>query len=138
MKRQHMMWCAAALIAGGVTVLALGAPASAVVLVLLGLVMLACLVMMFMMSGGHGHSTDRNPYPFELNRIPLMMRGADRVVTLIGEVASAKRDDGLLAGSAALLPLTTALDPLRPTGSARWLRAVKPSEDMKCRMLGHV
>jgi hypothetical protein len=91
MKRQHMMWCTAALIAGGVTVLALGPPASAVLLVLLGLVVLACpVMMMFMLSGGHGHSADANPYPFELNRIPLMMRGADRVGTLIGQVASVK------------------------------------------------
>lgn len=80
MKGQHMMWRAVALLAGGVTVLALGAPASAVLLVLADLVVPACPVMMFMMSGGHGHSTDRKPYPFELNRAPLMMCGADRWV----------------------------------------------------------
>jgi hypothetical protein len=47
MKRQHMTWYVAALIAAVVTALALGAPASAV---LLALVVLACpLMMMFMM-----------------------------------------------------------------------------------------
>ncbi len=52
MKRQHMMWYAAALIAVAVTALALGAPASTV---LLGLVVLACpLMMMFMMGGMQG------------------------------------------------------------------------------------
>ena len=58
MKRQHMMWSAAALIAGGVIALALGAPAPTV---LLGLVVLACpVMMMFMMSAGHGHRTDHD------------------------------------------------------------------------------
>jgi hypothetical protein len=52
MKRQHMMWYVAALIAGIVTALALGAPASTV---LLALVVLACpLMMMFMMGNMHG------------------------------------------------------------------------------------
>ena len=52
MKRQHMMWYVAALIAGVVTALALGAPASTV---LLALVVLACpLMMMFMMGTMHG------------------------------------------------------------------------------------
>ena len=52
MKRQHMMWYVAALIAGVVTALALGAPASTV---LLALVVLACpLMMMFMMGNMHG------------------------------------------------------------------------------------
>ena len=52
MKRQHMMWYVAALIAGIVTALALGAPASTV---LLALVVLACpLMMMFMMSNMRG------------------------------------------------------------------------------------
>jgi hypothetical protein len=56
MKRQHMMWYAAVLIAVAVTALALGAPASTV---LLGLLVLACPVMMiFMMSGGRGHGAD--------------------------------------------------------------------------------
>lgn len=99
MKRQHMMWCAAALIAGGVTALTVDAPASAVLVVLLGLVVLACpVMMMFMMNRGRGRSSDRNPYPVELNRIPLMMRGGDRMGTLIGQVASVKRDDVVLAG----------------------------------------
>ena len=52
MKRQHMMWYVAALIAGVVTALAVGAPASTV---LLALVVLACpLMMMFMMGNMHG------------------------------------------------------------------------------------
>jgi len=52
MKRQHTMWYVAALIAGVVTALALGAPASTV---LLALVVLACpLMMMFMMGNMHG------------------------------------------------------------------------------------
>ena len=52
MKRQHTMWYVAALIAAVVTALALGAPASAV---LLALVVLACpLMMMFMMGNMHG------------------------------------------------------------------------------------
>ena len=52
MKRQHMMWYVAALIAGVVTALALGAPASTV---LLALVVLACpLMMMFMMGNMRG------------------------------------------------------------------------------------
>jgi hypothetical protein len=52
MKRQHMMWYVAALIAGVVTALAFGAPASTV---LLALVVLACpLMMMFMMGNMHG------------------------------------------------------------------------------------
>lgn len=52
MKRQHMMWFAAALIAVAVTALVLGAPASTV---LLGVAVLACpVMMMFMMNGGHG------------------------------------------------------------------------------------
>ena len=52
MKRQHMMWYVAALIAGVVTALALGAPASTV---LPALVVLACpLMMMFMMATMHG------------------------------------------------------------------------------------
>ena len=62
MKRQHMMWYVAALIAGVVTALAVGAPASTV---LLALVVLACpLMMMFMMgntrSGGPRSSTGEN------------------------------------------------------------------------------
>jgi Protein of unknown function (DUF2933) len=58
MKRQHMMWYAAALIAVGPVGLALGAPAATV---LLALVVLACPVMMvFMMSGGHSHGTDHD------------------------------------------------------------------------------
>ena len=52
MKRQHMMWYVAALIAGVVTALAVGAPASTV---LLALVVLACpLMMMLMMGNMHG------------------------------------------------------------------------------------
>jgi hypothetical protein len=52
MKREHMMWYVAALIAGAVTALALGAPASTV---LVALVVLACpLMMMFMMGNMHG------------------------------------------------------------------------------------
>jgi len=52
MKRQHMMWYVAALIAGVVIALALGAPASTV---LLALVVLACpLMMMFLMGNMHG------------------------------------------------------------------------------------
>ncbi len=58
MKRHHMMWYMAALIAAGVTALALGAPASTV---LLALVALACpVIVMFMMSGGHGHGTNHD------------------------------------------------------------------------------
>jgi hypothetical protein len=57
-KRQHMMWYAATLIAVAVTALALGAPASTV---LLALAVLACpVMMMFMMSGGRGHGTDHD------------------------------------------------------------------------------
>jgi hypothetical protein len=52
MKRQHTMWYVAALIAGIVTALALGARPSTV---LLALVVLACpLMMMFMMGNMHG------------------------------------------------------------------------------------
>ena len=52
MKRQHIMWYVAVLIAAVVTALALGAPASTV---LLALVVLACpLMMMFMMGNMHG------------------------------------------------------------------------------------
>ena len=52
MKRQHTMWYVAALIAGIVTALALGARPSTV---LLALVVLACpLMMMFMMATMHG------------------------------------------------------------------------------------
>ena len=52
MKPQHVMWYVAALIAGVVTALALGAPASTV---LPALVVLACpLMMMFMMGNMHG------------------------------------------------------------------------------------
>ena len=55
MKRQHMMWYGAALIAAVLVALTLGAPASTV---LLALVLLACpVMMMFMMSTGHGHGT---------------------------------------------------------------------------------
>ena len=58
MKRQHMMWYAATLIAVAVTALALGAPASTV---LLALAVLACpVMMMFMMSAGRGHDTDHD------------------------------------------------------------------------------
>ena len=52
MKHQHMAWYAATLIAVAVTALALGAPASTV---LLALVVLACpVMMMFMMGNMHG------------------------------------------------------------------------------------
>jgi len=57
-KRQHMMWYAAALIAVAVSALAFGVPASTVLVVL---AVLACpVMMMFMMSGGQGHSTDHD------------------------------------------------------------------------------
>ena len=68
MKRQHMMWYVAALIAGVVTALAVGAPASTV---LLALVVLACPLMMLFMMGGtqgggsggaSGDSTDANEH----------------------------------------------------------------------------
>ena len=52
MKRQHMMWYGAALIAAVLVALTLGAPASTV---LLALVVLACpVMMMFMMGNMHG------------------------------------------------------------------------------------
>ena len=58
MKRQHMMWYAAALIAVAVSALAFGVSASTV---LVALAVLACpVMMMFMMSGGQGHSTDHD------------------------------------------------------------------------------
>ena len=58
MKRQHMMWYAAGLIAVAGTALVLGAPASAV---LLALAVLACpVMMMLMMSGGRGNGTDHD------------------------------------------------------------------------------
>lgn len=58
MKRQHMMWYMAALIAVAVAALTLGGPASTV---LLAPVELACPVMMVsMMSAGHGHGTDHD------------------------------------------------------------------------------
>ena len=58
MKRQHMMWYAAALITVAVSALAFGAPASTV---LVALAVLACpVMMMFMMSGGQGHSADHD------------------------------------------------------------------------------
>jgi len=51
-KRQHMMWYGAALIAAVLVALTLGAPASTV---LLALVVLACpVMMMFMMGNMHG------------------------------------------------------------------------------------
>ena len=58
MKRQHVMWYGAALIAVAATSLALGAPASTVVR---GLIVLACAVMMMlMMSNGRGSGTDHD------------------------------------------------------------------------------
>lgn len=56
MKHQHIMWYMAALIAVAGAALALDGPASTV---LLALVALACPVMMMsMMSAGHGHRAD--------------------------------------------------------------------------------
>lgn len=69
MKRQHMMWYAAALIAIAVAAFALGAPA---LTVLLAVVVLACpVMMMFMMSGGQGHSTGHHDGDTDETHSPL-------------------------------------------------------------------
>lgn len=58
MKRQHVWWYAAAVAAAVIGAVALGAPASTI---LLGLALLGCPLMMMFMMGGHGGGTGRGP-----------------------------------------------------------------------------